>query len=324
MANTTTLADLKIVPEIFTRNVMLRTLETNAFSKAGVTERSAELDAFLSGPVGGKKISPRFYAPLTQDDPNISTDDPATLSVPKKISALTNSAVRQSLNQSWSVMDLAADLNGDDPQSAIEAQIGDYWAGVLQRRILSSARGAVTGNADMVLDITSGSGAAALFNADAFIDAQGTMGDRYTDLRAIAVHSHVLFTMKKLDLIEYEKDSQGALTIPYYQGLRVIVDDGMTVISGDKNKYISYLFGNGAIALGMGTPKVPFETKRNPDAGNGGGEELLYSRQEWIIHPQGFSYGLDTTPSIAELENTANWTRAFERKRVPLAALITL
>ena len=97
----------------------------------------------------------------------------------------------------------------------------------------------------------------------------------------------------------------------------------MTVVAGGKNKYYSYLFGAGAIALGVGAAKTPFEIDRNPSAGNGGGEEIVYSRAEWIIHPQGFSYGLDTTPTIAELENAANWTRAFERKRIALAAIIS-
>lgn len=326
MANTTQIADLKIVPELITGNIILRALNSNAFVQSGVATRDTLLDAFLSNPNGGKVISPRFIGPLKDDDPNISSDDPATQAVPKKITGGANKAVRQSLNQSWSSMDLTADLYGADPIGAITSQIGDYWQTVLNRRVIASVKGALASAdavKDMVIDVSGASGAEALFSADAFIDAQATMGELASNLSAIAVHSHVYATMKKQNLIDFIPASDGRTNIATYQGLRVIQDDAMTVVAGEPNKYYSYLFGAGAIGLGVGAAKVPFETERKPASGNGGGEELVYSRVEWIIHPQGFSYGLDTTPSIAELEAAANWTRVFERKRVALAAIIS-
>lgn len=325
MANTTQIADLQITPALFTGNVILRALNSNAFVQSGVATRDALLDAFLSNPNGGKVIAPRFIGPLKDDDPNISSDDPATLSVPKKITGGANKAVRQSLNQSWSSMDLTADLYGEDPIGAIEMQIGDYWQAVLNRRVIASVKGAlsIADAADMIVDVSGATGADALFSADAFIDAQATMGERASTLSAIAVHSHVYATMKKQNLIDFIPASDGRTNIATYQGLRVIQDDAMTVVAGEPNKYYSYLFGAGAIGLGVGAAKVPFETQRKPESGNGGGEELVYSRVEWIIHPQGFSYALDTTPTIAELEAAANWTRVFERKRVALAAIIS-
>ena len=83
------------------------------------------------------------------------------------------------------------------------------------------------------------------------------------------------------------------------------------------------MFGRGAVALGVGTPKTPFAIHRDEAAGNGGGEEIVHSRLEWIIHPQGFSFGLEETPTLAQLETASNWTRQYERKRIALAALIT-
>lgn len=325
MANTTQIADLQIVPELITGNIILRALNSNAFVQSGVATRDAMLDAFLSNPNGGKVIAPRFIGPLKDDDPNISSDDPATLAVPKKITGGANKAVRQSLNQSWSSMDLTADLYGEDPIGAITAQIGDYWQAVLNRRVIASVKGALASAdaADMIVDVSGAAGADALFSADAFIDAQATMGERASALSAIAVHSHVYATMKKQNLIDFIPASDGRTNIATYQGLRVIQDDAMTVVAGEPNKYYSYLFGAGAIGLGVGSAKVPFETQRKPESGNGGGEELVYSRVEWIIHPQGFSYALDTTPTIAELETAANWSRVFERKRVALAAIIS-
>lgn len=334
-ANTTQVKDLIIASKIIVGNIILRTLNTNAFVRSGVAREDSMLTGFLNSENGGKTIEPRMLAPLRDDDPNISSDDPAVLSVPKKITGISNLAVRQSLNQSWSVMDLTADLYGSDPMGAISTQIGDYWNTVLTRRVLASLYGvaaadqASAGPKDMVVDVSGESGTAALFNADAYITAKGSMGDRSSQLGNIAVHSTVYQTMQRQNLIDTIPNAQADIGFGTYMGAGIIVDDAMTVVppvTGDTPapaKYYSYLFGPGAIALGMGSPKVPMEYERKPASGNGGGEELLYSRVEWIIHPQGFKFGLDHTPTIAELQAAANWERAFERKRIPLAVLIT-
>lgn len=327
---TTRLSDLPIVGEVALAAVILRTMATNAFVNSGVLSRDAQLDNFLSSDIGGKTISPRFVGPLAVEEPNISSDDPAVKSDPRKITGGKNKAVRQSLNQSWSSMDLNASLLGIDPIGAITNQVGDYWSGVLSMRLLASLKGIVAadlaGAKELTVDISANTGAAGLFNADAFIDCQGTMGDRASSLTAIAVHSVVYNTMLKQDLIEFVKNSEGVLNIPTYMGKRLIVDDAMTYVagaSGAAGKYYSYLFGAGAVALGVGGARVPFEVDRNPAAGNGGGEETLYSRLEWVIHPQGYSFALDETPTTAQLETAGNWTRNYERKRIPLAAMIT-
>ena len=293
-----------------------------------------ELSDFLTGNLGGKTIAPRFLGPLGRDEPNISTDNPADKSTPKKIQGGKNLAVRQSLNQSWSVMDLTADLMGLDPMGAITNQIGDYWNGVLTDRVLASLKGVVaadlaSGDPVLTVDISGKTGADALFNAESFIDTQTTMGDRATSLTAMAVHSTVYATMKKQNLIEFIPNARGEVNIPTYMGVRVIQDDAMTyepAVTGDSPspaKYYTYLFGRGAVALGVGSPKTPFAIHRDEAAGMGGGEEVVHSRLEWVIHPQGFAFGLDMTPTLAQLEAAANWTRNYERKRIPLAALIT-
>jgi hypothetical protein len=326
----TRISNLVVVPSVFTENMILEALELNALVSSGVMIRDPNLDAFLSSDVGGKTINPRYIGPLAQDDANVSSDDPDVNSTPAALTALSNTAVRQSLNKSWSEMDLAVDLNGMDPIAGIQTRLARYWDGELQKRALASLQGVLADNVandggDMVNDITGESGAAGLFNAEAFIDTQLTMGDRLGELSAIAVHSLVYGTMLKLDLIDFLPDSQGR-PVASYRGLRIIVDDGVTVIDGDTSgtyKYYTYLFGPGSIALGVGQPKTPYEVDRAPAAGNGGGQETVYSRTEWVIHPQGFKTAETTTPTLANLKLAAKWDRAWERKRIQIAALIS-
>ena len=330
----TRLSDVPIVPEIATAAIILRSLNSNAFVNSGVMIRDPEADAFLTNNLGGKTFAPRYLGPLADDEPNISSDDPSEKSTPKKITGGKNKAVRQSLNQSWSSMDLTNTYLGLDITTAITNQIGDYWNTQENKRLLASLKGIIaadlaTGSPVMTVDVTGKTGADALFNAEAFIDAQTTMGDMAPSLTAVAVHSTVYATMKKLNLIDFIPASEGRVEIPTYQGLTVIQDDAMTyvpAVTGDSPspaKYYTYLFGRGAVALGVGTPKTPFAIHRDEAAGNGGGEEIVHSRLEWIIHPQGFSFGLEETPTLAQLETASNWTRQYERKRIALAALIT-
>lgn len=321
----TQLSDLIIVPSVFTQNMVLESLNLDAFVQSGVVARDSLIDAFLNGPIGGRTYNPRFMGPLPDDEPNISSDDPNVKSVPGKISSIKNTAVRQSLNKSWSSMDLAADLNGTDPIGVIQGQIAKYWLTQRQKRTLASLKGVMADSvanhdSDMVIDISGESGAAALINANAIIDACATMGDRDSVLGGIAVHSVVLATMRKLNLIDTIPYSASNINFPAYLGKPILVDDGLTVAGGN---YYSYIFGSGAIALGVGNAKVPFEVSRTPEAGNGGGQETVHSRVEWIIHPQGYEFDMSDTPEMAHLADGDNWTRAWERKRIPLAAIIS-
>lgn len=330
---TTRLSDLVVVPEVFGNSMNLQSLALDLFVQSGVVVSDPTLNAFLSSETGGETFSPRFLGPLADTDPNMSTDDPDQKSTPEKITGSKNTAVRQDMNKSWSSMDLAAMLYGSDPIAAIQSMIAKYWLSVRQRRLLASLRGIIGGNkasdgSDMVIDISTGTGATAYFNPEAYIDAKATMGDRMGQLSALAVHSVVYSTMLKQDLIDYIKPSDDSLEqIPTYQGALVLLDDGMTTVGAAPDTvYYSYLFGPGAVAMGTANARVPYEVDRNPEAGNGGGEEVLYSRVSAMIHPQGFQWTGPSgagNPTMAALISAANWTRAWERKRIPLACLIT-
>ena len=108
-------------------------------------------------------------------------------------------------------------------------------------------------------------------------------------------------------------------------GREVIVDDGCMNSGG---KFETLLFGAGATRLGAGSPKVPVEVKRNPHANNGGGEEELFNRWEWCIHPVGHAWkgtaASNGGPTNAELGAAGAFTRVFrERKQIRIARLIT-
>ena len=242
------------------------------------------------------------------------------------------------LNKGLSASDLASELAmGPRAMEHIRARVDTYWTRQWQRRLIASCNGVYADNVannagDMVVNVaveaTGSQTASTKFNRDSFTDAVYTMGDAGDSLRAIAVHSRVMAQMVKNDDIVYIPDSQGMLTIPTYMGLRVIVDDSMTVTAGSTSgfKYTSVLFGEGAFAYGDGAPLVPVEVERQEAQGNGAGVETLWTRKTWILHPSGYqNTGTPASFSFtpAELAADAAWSRVVERKNVPLAFLVT-
>lgn len=176
------------------------------------------------------------------------------------------------------------------------------------------------------------------FNSDGYIDTVLTMGDSEDELGILLVHSVVFATMKKNNLIDFIPDSEGRVSIPTFQGAVVIKDDGMPNPSGTgaaataAGIFHSWLFGAGAFHLGVGSAKVPVETDRDPKANNGGGEEELTSRVEWVIHPDGHAFKAASIPpggpsnavTVNNLGHADSWSRAApERKQIKIARLIT-
>jgi hypothetical protein len=136
-------------------------------------------------------------------------------------------------------------------------------------------------------------------------------------------------TMRKENNIEFIQDSVTGLSIPMYNGLRVIEDKKQPVIAGTTTgfRYVSTIYGAGAFALGEALAKRPVAVEFDEKAGNGAGLETLAERKQWIIHPGGYAWQEATvagqSPTVAECALPANWARQFERENVALAFIVT-
>ena len=333
---TTRLTDV-FVPEVYGSYTAVDSPEKTAFFQSGVAMANPAISSLLAN--GGSTVEIPFWNDLDADiEPNISSDDPAQISTPNKVTTGIQKARLANLNQSYAKARLASELSSGNPMQQIRNRFGTYWMRQWQRRTIATLQGVLADNianddADMVNDIKAATNAdvddSTLFSRKAFTTAAFTSGDHYDDYNAIAVHSIVYQRMIDNDDIEYIRDSDGALVTRTFMGRTVIVDDGLPVTpaagtgAGDAAaQYTSYLFGTGLIGYGETMPDMPVELYSNPDGGNGGGVETLYERKSWIIHPSGFAYSGDAT-GLNDIRNAANWDRVVERKNVPFAALIT-
>ena len=336
----TQVADV-IVPEIFNPYVQQLTERKNNLVQSGALVRESFLDLFLQG--GGLTGNAPSWKDITNDDDNVSQDDApgGSDATPKKLGTANEIFVRLSRNQNWQTSDLAGDLAGSDPLRAVADRVANYRAQKLQTAFIATIKGVFADNAaapsgsehtqnDMTNNISGSSYEAGVtdFSAEAFIDACLTMGDSMEMLRLTMVHSVVFARMQKNNLIDFIPDSEGRVQIPTFLGRRVITDDGMPVSSG---VYDTWLFGEGSVRLGMGSPRVPTETFRYPLAGNGGGAELLTHRWELVIHPVGCKYagtpasgGPSNAATSNNLAHAGSWERVYpERKQIKIARLIT-
>lgn len=309
-----------IVPEVYRPYVIERTAELWAFWTSGIVAPVEGLNMSE-----GQTVKMPFWQDLTGSDQVISTGTNLTVA---NITASRDTAIMNARALVYGARDLAGALAGSDPMSAIGDLMAAKWARRFQAALLSVLSGAFGALAlesptVNILDISALSGAAGVFDASSFIDAEGQLGDAEAKLQAMAVHSATLRKMKKLDLIDFQLDSEARPTIPFYQGKRIIVDDGMPVSAG---VYTSYLFGAGAIGWGEADPKVPVEIERN--ALVGGGEEYLVERKHFVLHPRGIKWqgasgipNLDT-PSNTELATAACWSRVYEAKNIRMVKFV--
>ena len=335
-----------VVPEIFTPYAQQITEQKSRLIQSGAAVRDPAIDNLLAG--GGLTFNVPSWKDLDDDAERVSTDSvPAEYTGgtadpdPFKIGTATEVAVRLSRNSSWSSADLAATLAGADPMDAIGSAVGRYWARRMQAAFVATMAGIFADNdaapsgsehvqGDLTNDVSGVSYSAGVtdFTAEAFLDAALTMGDSQDDLSMVMVHSVVYNRMQKNNLIDFIPDARGETTIPTFLGHEVIIDDGLPASGG---VYQTWLFGPGAIRLGVGTPAVPTEVHRLPGAGNGGGAETLYNRVEWAMHPRGHKYagtpangGPSNASTSNNLANAGSWQRVFsERKQIKIARLIT-
>ena len=321
---------------IFNPAMQEASIDLDRFVQSGILMRDSVIDAAADAP--GKIGDLPFYFGLDHDEPNYSSDDPAVNSTPAKISSDAQVWRKAMMNKSWSTMDLSRELAVQDPLGAIITRIGGYWSNVRQRRLIQTAMGVLADNVandggDMLYSIATDDAAAVTaaekISGEAVIMASLTMGDHAQNLSAIAMHSVVYSSLQVQNLIEFISPlSDSKVRIPTYLGHTVIVDDGLPAVAGtNRITYTSILFAPGAFSLGVGTPPVPSETDRAPSAGNGGGQDILYTRKTEIIHPNGFAFtGSPAADSAteAELAAAASWNRVYaNRKNIPMAFLQT-
>jgi len=308
-----------IVPEVFAPYVINRSMELSALWQSGIV--TADPRVQLGARAGGETINMPFWNDLTGDEEELS--DLKSLAV-NKITTAQDVAVLQAVGKAWGANDLAGTLAGDDPMKAIAELVAGFWSRAMQARLLKTMTGvfAAASLSTNILDISGGTGAAAVIDKSSFADAMFKLGDASSQLTGVVMHSATYAKLYKDDMLDTAKGAEGA-AFATYQGKRVIIDDGMPVSTG---VYTTYLFGPGAIGYAEGAPKTPVETDRDSLAG----EDVLINRRHFVLHPRGVKWvgtAVVSTgdasaghPSRTDLATGTNWTKVYDTKQIRMIA----
>lgn len=308
-----------IQPEVFTDYVIQRSMELSALVQSGIVQRTAQFDELASGP--NVLVNLPFWNDLASTESQVMKDE-GNMNV-NKITANLEVARKHGRVNAWGANGLSAYLSGDDPMGAIAQLVADYWQRDMQKTLLATLSGIFKASSmsGKVFDVSGEPDG--VLGMDTFIDAIQLMGDAKETLTGVMMHSAVEAELRKQNLIEYIPQSEQGLPIPTFAGKRVIVDDAMEYDPATDTATM-YIFGEGAIALGIGShPRiVATEVDRNPLSYSG--EEALINRRIFILHPRGVSWqepsgGLTNEfPTNADLNAGARWVRVYEPKAIPI------
>ncbi|WP_312838469.1 hypothetical protein [Pantoea piersonii] len=318
--------------------MQVNTAEKTAFFQSGILTNNRDMSTLLASP------SNTFTIPWWVDldasvESNYSNDVYTDVAVPLSVTSASMQARAAYLNEGWNAMSLVKNITNQDPLEFVASRLTSYWQRVAQRRAIATVVGIyndnVAGNAgDMVVD------AGGPITAAAIIRARATMGDYSpqiitpsgtTALSVIAMHSAVYTELSILNQIDFTPIADQVPEFGRYQNMVVVLDDGLPVVgTGADAKYLSIIFGPGALGYAEEQDEDDMEYDREPARGNGGGAETLWTRRNFVIHPLGYSFNSTTitgTPGTSrpvsanwsDLALATNWDRKFSRKQIPLA-----
>jgi hypothetical protein len=317
-----------IVPSAFASYAIEKTTELSEVIQAGIAEVDPEFDILASG--GGKTVDLPYWKEPTGDSEVLNDSVGMTVD---KIAAGQDTAAIHNRGKLWGSNILAKLLSGDDPAERIAEFVGGFWARDLQHMLLAVLNGLfdntngilrTTHRSNIYQDVIAGSITDAMrLTGDTFVDGLQKLGDAKWKLTALAIHSDVEALLMKRDLIDFLPDSEGKFQIKTFQGRRLIVDDSCPKVAGtNAAAYTSYLFGDGAFALGNGSLDAEDAVETDRDITNS--DTLLANRKRFIFHPRGLRWignPAGASPSNGELSTGTNWSKVWLDKNIRLVAL---
>ncbi|MCE6993060.1 hypothetical protein [Dyadobacter sp. CY323] len=319
----TQLSDIGVFPTNVSKYIVQESIETNEFWQSGIIGRNTDAAVQAALDAGGFEVIFPFFNDLSGSGQIMQEGTNLTIG---KVGTGSGKAPVMERAEVWGSTDLVADFLGQDPMKLISDRVSAFWSRHYSAALLSVMAGAVGAVTSNVLDISGLSGAAAVFDADSFIDAEHLLGDRRKKLRAIAMHSRTVAVLRKQGLITYITPTEGLKEkVAYYGDLRVIEDDTMT-FNGGTGVYTTYLFAEGSVLFGEGGVKTPEEVERN--ALINGGQEYLISRKRFMFVPTGVSFTgavATTAPpnaTNAELATVNKWTLKYDQKNIGIVKFI--
>lgn len=343
--------------EVFQKYVdRVPNLHLNTLINSGAIVGRPELAGAMSDQVGGNFLTTPLKGliggtPLNYDGvTNITATSTQTYS---------HSRVVVGRAKAWTEKDFSYDITGGvDFMQNVAEQVAEYWDEQDQLMLIKILDGIFAMSDDAgaefaeehthdVSAVTNSEGVLGYMDATTLNTAmQKALGDHKQNFSLTLMHSAVATHLENLKVLVYLKfnDANGIerdLNIGTLNGRMVIVDDDMPVITEGSGasavkKYVTYVFGRGAIEYTNCGAKVPAEMARDPYTN--GGNDTLITRNRKCFAPYGISFkGIGDiatlSPTDAELADGANWELVntggtnkiyLPHKAIPIGRILSL
>lgn len=326
---TTKIADV-VVPEVLSSMASAEISNYLDFEKTGIiTSDYNNVDIRE----GGHFAEVRFYNQLDASDADEVLEDDKSLT-PSKISTGKDIGVVCHRGKAWGTRDLAAILQGDDPQKEIAKQVGIYWARRIKDALISVLNGnfASTGplgtgaTSPHALDVGVTTGTAVPFSHTYALQTMNLLGDAMNDFDVIIMHSKVYTDIVNAQLVTYSYNFDPKSYDPRdpgkYLGKQIIVSDNVPVDTSTPSyfKYTTYFAKKGAMYLGRQRDLMT-ETDRDILAF----EDVISTNIHFVPHIKLCKWNTtDTNPTNTQLATATNWASvANDHKFIGMAALVT-
>ena len=337
------------LPNLITRPEFLaytseRIFEMSAFINSGVVMQNSALDARA----GGTRVRVPFFDPINPTEETITSGNNWGTSGAGYLTSQNVLAAEQIMTIlhrgfQYATDDLSRLGSGADPlmhvRDQLAAAINKKKTGTLLAQ-LNGLFGNISGSGVLganTLDVTGTTTAVAAnyLTAANVIKAKNKLGERGSELTAIAMHSNVASYLEETGYMQVQVSGSNVSAAPGLQGvsyntfagLRVIVDDQIGVISGgttgNLNKYPVYLFGAGVVAEGC-QQELRIETDRNKSSF----QDLLIVDYHCGYHINGTKWAAagdnpTNASTTGNLANAGSWNLAYTNvKNVPLVRLL--
>lgn len=330
-------------PEVWNKYFIEALYTKSKLISSGIVDSSPEL--FFAANSGGDVVNMPFWSGLPNDSGAttiskvVSDDD--TVITPAAIGTGKDIAYKDFRAQSWKTAGVVKYAAGSDPVSIVLNRYVSWWSSEIQRMLLKKLSGVFSNtlsshSTDISIANGNAAGAANLISDSVIQDARFFVGDNFSDMSGIIMHSTVYKRLETLDLITFVPNSvQNAAPIATYHGMTVLIDDTMTKTAGGVSGFVysTFLFGQGAIGfadttLESDTPNI--ELFRVPNEGTGAGSTEIITRRKFILHPFGVAFTATAGgalagdyPSDAELATAGKWSLVYNTNNVKIARVMT-
>lgn len=336
MPRTGTFGGFAFDPEVFSGYMAEQPTWNDAIINSGIlVQDSTIMD--LIGEKGNVATLP-FYVPIDEAESQALNNDGETDNTPVEISGKKQTAMLIQRMKAWKAQDFTKELTGADPMTHVANSVAGFYRQTRVRDLMAIVDAVLSlkGMENHVKDIAETTGTGTVTDANKVDETtlifakQQALGDSSDNMGLLFLHSYMYAKYQALGLVDYNKYTvtnalAGDVNLPSINGFIPVVSDRYTVDTSKTNPvYKTYMIGAGAfLTCDKTNYEDPYYADYDPETK--AGIRKLYTKQGYVLHPNGFSIAQDKvakeSPTNAELGNKANWSLVYNHKNIRMGMI---